>query len=325
MRLAGILACEAGKHAYIEKPCSHNVREGRLLVEAVRRTNRVVQLGTQVRSTPMIIEAVKLLHDGIIGDVLVAKVWNVQLRQNIGHMQPSTPPDYLDYDLWVGPAPLVRYQQNHFMNWHWMYHFGTGDMGNDGIHDVDYGRWGLGATGHPSNVVALGGKFFFDDDQEFPDTQQVTFEYGRGNSKEKSKLLIYEQRLWSTNYPSVYNVDAGVEYYGTQGRMFLSRRGKIQVLGPDNKRRDVAITTMPHDHELHIDNFLDSVCALGSTPNGEIEQGHITTTLCHLGNIATRFGRSLTFDGATETIVGDDDANKMLSREYREHWAALTV
>jgi hypothetical protein len=127
--------------------------------------------------------------------------------------------------------------------------------------------------------------------------------------------------LWSTNYPSIYNVDAGVEYYGTQGRMFLSRRGKIQVLGPGNKRREVGIKTMPHDHELHIDNFLECV-RTGSTPNAEIEEGHMTTTLCHLGNIATRLGRSLNFDGATETIVGDQEANELLGRNYREHWAA---
>jgi predicted dehydrogenase len=256
---AAILALESGKHVYVEKPTGHNVREGRLLVDATKRNNKVVQHGTQVRSTPTIIQGVKLLHDGIIGDVLMAKVWNVQMRNNIGHQRPSNPPSQLNYDMWVGPASMMPYQGNCHGQWHYWYNFGTGDMGNDGVHDIDYGRWGLGVAGHPAKVSAYGGKYFFDDDQEFPDTQQVTFEYA-ARPGSKPRLLVYEQRLWSTNYPSTYNCDSGVEYYGTKGQMFLSRRGKIQVLGPNNKHIEINVPKMPQDTEMHVANFLKCEC-----------------------------------------------------------------
>jgi len=318
---AAILACDASKHVYVEKPCSHNVREGRLLVEAARRNDRVVQHGTQVRSTSMMIEAVTALEEGIIGDVLAAKAWNIQLRREIGRQSPSQPPAGFDYDAWVGPATMIPYQENRVHGgWHWWYHFGTGDIGNDGVHDIDYARWGLGVDAHPSRISALGGKYVFDDDQEFADTQQVTFEYPGDGSPGNRKMLIYEQRLWSTNYP--HNVDSGVEFYGTRGQMFLSRRGKIQVLGERNKKVAVDIAPKPQDAESHIANFVDSV-RNGVKPNGDIELGHLTSSLPHLGNIATRLRRTLEFDPQSEQFHGDDEANRLLSREYRSnHWAA---
>jgi predicted dehydrogenase len=317
---ASILACDAGKHVYVEKPCSHTVREGRLLVEAARRNNRVVQHGTQVRSTSMMIEAVAALREGIIGDVMVTKAWNIQRRKDIGRQSPSEPPAGFDYDMWTGPVPKIAYQRNRVHDgWHWWYHFGTGDMGNDGVHDVDYARWGLGVETHPSLITASGGKYFFDDDQEFPDTQQVTFEYPGDGSPGNRKMFIYEQRLWSTNYP--HNVDSGVEFYGTKGQMFLSRRGKIRVLGERNKPVDVKIARKEQDAESHIANFVDCV-RTGNRPNGEIEIGHLTATLCHLGNIATRLGRTIRFDPRTERIPEDTQADALLTREYRAgHWA----
>ena len=313
---AAILACNAGKHVYVEKPCSHNIREGRLLVEAARRHNCVVQHGTQVRSTPMMIRATELLRDGIIGDVLVAKAWNIQRRSSIGHQTPSNPPRELDYDLWTGPVPLLPYQTNRVMKgWHWWYHFGTGDMGNDGIHDLEYARWGLGVKGHPIHVAATGGKYFFDDDQEFPDTQHVSFEFSETGSQKKS--LIYEQRLWSTNYP--HNTDSGVEFYGTKGQMYLSRRGKVEVLGERNRRVDVDLKTQPQDTRSHVADFFDAI-RNSRRPNADIELGHKTATLCHLGNIATRLQRTLKFDGENERINGDKEADALVQREYREHW-----
>jgi predicted dehydrogenase len=319
---ASILACDAGKHVYVEKPCSHNVREGRLLVSAARRNNRLVQHGTQCRSTNMMIEAMKRLREGIIGTVLATKAWNIQRRGSIGRGKPSDPPPGFDYDAWVGPATMIPYQENRVNGgWHWWHHFGTGDMGNDGVHDVDYARWALGVDVHPSFVSACGGKYFFDDDQQFPDTQQVAFEYpGDGSVGAKAggkRMLIYEQRLWSTNYPM--NVDSGVECYGTSGQMFLSRRGKIAVWNERNQRVDVDIRPGGQDEGAHIDNFLAAIRG-GATLNAEIEIGHLSAALCHLGNIATRLGRSLRFDPKTEQILGDEEANRLVGREYRDHW-----
>lgn len=315
---AAILACDAGKHVYVEKPISHNIREGRLLVEAAQRNQRLVQHGTQVRSTAMIAQAVERLHAGIIGKVLVAKCWNVQRRGSIGHQRPAALPAGLDYDACVGPAPFLPYQANRCHDgWHWWYEFGTGDMGNDGVHDIDYTRWGLGVQTHPSRIVALGGKFYFDDDQQFPDTQQVTFEYPGDGKTGSQRLLIYEQRLWSTSFP--YNCDSGAEFYGTDGQMFLSRRGKIEVRDGRNAKIAVDINLEPQNDGAHVRNFCAAIRD-GANLNADALTGHLTSSLCHLGNIATRLGRALVFNPQTEQIVGDNEANALVRREYREHW-----
>jgi len=315
---AAILACNAGKHVYVEKPISHNIREGRMLVEAAQRNQRLVQHGTQVRSTSTIAQAVKLLRDGIIGDVLVAKCWNIQLRRTIGRGQPGQPPSGLDYDNWVGPASLVAYQKNRCHDgWHWWYHFGTGDMGNDGVHDIDYTRWGLGVETHATKISASGGKYFFEDDQEFPDTQQVTFEYPGDGKPGSKRMLIYEQRLWSTNYP--HNTDSGAEFYGSKGQMYLSRRGKIEVRGERNAPIEVKLELKQQDDAAHVRNFCDAIRG-GGKVNADALTGHLTSSLCHLGNIATRLGRSLTFNPQTEQFVDDKEANALVSRSYRDHW-----
>ncbi len=317
--IAAILACDAGKHVYVEKPISHNIREGRLLVEASARNKTLVQHGTQSRSTSMMIEAVKLLRDGIIGNVMVAKCWNIQRRGSIGRGQDTAPPAGFDYDNWVGPATLIPYRTNRVHNrWTWWYHFGTGDMGNDGVHDIDYTRWGLGVDTHPTKVSALGGKFMYDDDQEFPDTQQVTFEYPGDGQPGNRKLFIYEQRLWSSNYP--HNTDSGAEFYGTKGQMYLSRRGKLEVLSDRNQPVPVSVKPEAQNDAAHVQNFCDAI-RTGTKLNADALTGHLSTSLCHLGNIATRLGRSLTFDPQKELFVGDEEANALVRRPYRDHWA----
>ena len=230
---AAILAANAGKHVYVEKPCSHNLREGRLMIEAARRNKVVMQHGTQSRSHAGRQMAVQLLREGVIGDVLIAKHVNSQKRANIGRRSPSTPPAHLDYDLWVGPAEWRPYQANfvHY-HWHWFYAFGTGDIGNDGVHGIDVARWGLGVGTHPSFVTGYGSKLFFDDDQEFPDTYTITFEYPGGGKVGDSRLLIYEQRIWSP-----YRQDPegnSIFFYGTDGMMTIGREG-ARVYGPNNK------------------------------------------------------------------------------------------
>ena len=317
---AAIMACDAGKHVYVEKPCSHNVREGRLMVEAARRNNRVVQHGTQMRSSTFIANAVQMLHEGVIGDVLVAKAWDIQRRANIGHKKPSDPPPGVDYDMWVGPAEFVPFQENRFhYHWHWWYNFGVGGLGGDGPHDIDYARWGLGMETHPTRVVGLGGKYYFDDDQEFPDTATVAFEWPGDGRVGNRRQLIFELRIWSTNYP--FNVDSGTEFYGTKGKMFLSRRGKMQIL--DERNRPIeAKPKNPPKLLGHGQEFLDAI-KTGRRPNADIEIGHVSTVLVHLGNLAARLGRSLEFDPQKEQVIGDEEANALLSRKYREggHWA----
>ena len=279
---ATLLACRAGKHVYVEKPCSHNLREGRLLVDVARQTGSVVQHGTQVRSTSTIREGIQLLQEGVIGEVLVARAWNIQRRSGRGAGQIQAPPSELDYDLWLGPVPEVPYRDTLMDGWNWSRHFGTGEIGNDGIHDLDYARWGLGVETHPTLISGAGGRFLYDNGAEFPDTQQVTFEYPASNGV-RQRLLIYEERLWSTNYP--HNCDSGVEYYGTKGQMFLSRRGKIQVLLDRNRPHSVDVPLQKQDTSAHVANFVTAVRGL-SPPHAGAEVAHLTTSLCHLGNLA---------------------------------------
>jgi predicted dehydrogenase len=317
---AAILACDAGKHVYVEKPCSHNFRESQLLVAAARRNNVVVQHGTQQRSRKFTAGAIQMLREGVIGEVLVAKAWNIQRRKDIGHASPTTPPAGVDYDLWVGPAEMVPYQPNRFhTDWHWWYNFGTGDIGNDGCHEIDYARWGLGVDTLPTKITAVGGKYFFDDDQEFPDTATCIFEYPADGASGKQRQLLFEMRLWSKNYP--YNCDSGVEFYGTKGKMILSKRGKLMVVNADNETTH----NEQAEDELgwgHYDNFATAIRD-GRRPNADIEEGHRSVALVHLANAAIRVGRSLDFDPQAEQIVDDAEASQLMSRSYRQdgHWA----
>lgn len=317
---AAILACEAGKHVYVEKPVSHNFRESQLLQQAAERAGVVVQHGTQQRSNPFIAEAVQMVHEGQIGDVLVAKAWNVQKRDNIGFASPTPPPAEVDYEQWVGPAEYVPFQKNRFhTDWHWWYNFGTGDIGNDGTHEIDYARWGLGLETLPSRITGLGGKYYFDDQQQFPDTATCVFEYPGEGSVGDKRQLIFELRLWSTNYP--INTDSGVEFYGTKGQMTLSKRGKLRVLDADNKlvvnERAEKQAGFPH-----LQNFLEAVRGNAKLA-ADLRTAHLSVGLVHLANIALRTERTLNFDPDKEAIVGDDQASQLLTRQYREsgHWA----
>ncbi|MDZ4852212.1 MAG: Gfo/Idh/MocA family oxidoreductase [Pirellulaceae bacterium] len=323
---AAILACDAGKHVYVEKPCSHNVREGRMLIEAARRNNVVVQHGTQSRSNPLIVRAIELLREGAIGDVLMAKAWNVQRRKSIGHEQPTPSPTTLDYDTWVGPAMWLPYQENRLhYNWHWWHNFGTGDLGNDGTHELDIARWGLGVEGLPTSVNAMGGKYNFDDDQEFPDTATCSFEWPGDGGVGSRKQLLFEMRLWSTSYP--HNCDTGIEFYGTEGLLFVSKRGKLQMWNASNQSvliDDLAPkATLPSSHQV---DFLEAISE-GRPPSADIEIGHASASLAHLANISVRVQRSLKLNPNTETILDDKLANELLGRPYRKdgHWSIPKV
>jgi predicted dehydrogenase len=315
---AAILACQAGKHVYVEKCCAHNIREGRLEVEAARRYKRIMQVGTQSRSNHGIQKAIQLLREGAIGDVLVAKAWNSQLRANIGHQKPSQPPPGFDWDLYVGPAEWLPYQPNraHY-GWHWCFAFGTGDAGNDGIHDLDVARWGLGVDSHPSLAAGHGTKLFFDDDQQFPDTQYVAFEYPGDGRLGAKRTLIYEQRIWSPYIQE--GAENGNAFYGTKGMMLLCKQSGWQLFGERNK--PIAQEKHRLSLEPHVRDFLDAM-RTGRHANADIQQSHWSGSLSHLANIVARLGRQVRFDPKTEQIVGDAEANALVRRRYREnHWA----
>ncbi|MCS7046789.1 MAG: Gfo/Idh/MocA family oxidoreductase [Gemmataceae bacterium] len=314
---ATILALDAGKHVYVEKPCSHNIREGRLMIEAARRARKVCQVGTQSRSTEMNMTAIRMIHEGVIGDVLCVRVWNSQLRRNIGRAKPSEPPATLDYDTWVGPAPMVPYRANMIPGaWRWFYHFGTGDIGNDGVHDLDVAVWGMQITTHPSTITALGGKYFFDDDQEFPDTQTVIFEWPSVGKNNQKKQLIFEQRIWTPYKMEGY--ENGCAFYGTRGLFLVGHAEGWRLYGPRNK--ELKTTSGGANLVAHHRNFFASIRGTAQ-PTADIEIGHLSATLAHLGNIATRVRRVLHFDPKTEEILNDKEAGPMVRRQYRDHWA----
>jgi predicted dehydrogenase len=316
---AAILALNAGKHVYVEKPCSHNIREGRLMVEAAKRSGKWLQVGTQSRSTPFVREAIERLRRGEVGEILVAKAWNSQRRGDIGKAQAAQPPDHLDYDLWVGPAPMVPYRPNILPGrWRWFFNFGCGDIGNDGVHDVDVAAWGLGVTTQPSRVSCLGGKYFFDDDQEFPDTQYAVFEYPVAGKPGKMKQLIFEQRIWSPYVQEGY--ENGAAFYGTEGVLIMGHTVGWKLYGPKNKL--MAERTGSADLLAHHNNFLGCIRGEQKELNADAMAGHLSASLCHLANIAARTGRVLEFDPEKETIAGDREAGRLVRRQYREgHWA----
>lgn len=316
---AALLALQAGKHVYVEKPCSHNVREGRLLVEAAARAQKHVQVGTQSRSTACVKEAIDRVHAGEIGEVLVAKAWNSQGRTSIGKSSPTQPPPELDFDQWLGPAPLTPYRPNLLPAiWRWWRAFGCGDMGNDGVHDLDVALWGLGATAHPDRVACLGGKYHFDDDQEHPDTQYAVFEYPGKDRPQARKQLIFEQRIWSPYVQEGY--ENGAAFYGTKGMLVLGHSVGWKLYGERN--RLLAERTGSPDLPSHHTNFLDCVRGKSNRPNADASVGHRAATLVHLGNLAARFGRVLQFDPVAERIVNDPEAEPFVRRAYREgHWA----
>ncbi|MCA9077591.1 MAG: Gfo/Idh/MocA family oxidoreductase [Planctomycetaceae bacterium] len=316
---AAILSLNAGKHVYVEKPCCHNIREGRLMADAVERSGKLLQVGTQSRSTEFVAEAIQRIREGEIGEVLVAKAWNSQRRGSIGKSQPTNPPEGLDFDTWVGPAPMVPFQSNLLHSiWRWWYAFGCGDLGNDGVHDLDVALWGLNPTTHPERVTCLGGKYYFDDDQQFPDTQYAVCEYAVDGSATRKKQLIFEQRIWSPYRQEMY--ENGAAYYGTDGYLVMGHTTGWRLYKPKDKL--VAERTGKADLVAHHDNFLNCVRGDEDRLNADIRAGHLSATVVHLANIAARTRSVLEFDTENETITNDTQGESLVARQYREgHWA----
>ena len=303
---AAILACTAGKHVYVEKPGSHNAREGELLVAAARKYKRTVQMGNQRRSFPALIEAVEKMRAGAIGKVLYARTIYANARGSIGHGKPVPVPATLDYSMWQGPAPERPYVDNLVpYNWHWRWHWGGGELANNGIHALDVARWGLGVE-YPRRVTFNGGRYHFNDDQETPDTGAAVFDFGGSGIGWDCSSCI----------PRSNEKPPFVAFYGEGGVLANEKNGYAIY---DLKGKEIERKDGPGGDKIHIQNFLDCIRS-GKRPNSEIEEGQKSTLLCHLGNIAYRTGHTLHIDQRTGKIIDDRDAQKLWSREYRKGW-----
>jgi predicted dehydrogenase len=306
--LATIWACQAGKDVYVEKPGSHNIFEGRKMVEAAAKYDRIVQHGVQLRSSIAVQEAVRHLRDGLIGRVYMARGLVFRWRGDIGKKGPGTIPPGLDYDLWTGPAEMMPYSEDwvHY-NWHWHWNWGNGDVGNQGTHETDLCMWGLD-VGLPEVITAGGGKFLFDDSKETPELLSSTYYY----PKEK-KIIEFEVRPWITN--SENGVTVGNIFYGSEGYLVVYNYDRYEsFLGreykPGPSRREGGD---------HFKNFIDAVIAHDKKMlNAPVETAHMAAALAHLGNIAYRTGRTLYFDPVTEKFVKDKEADKFLTRPPRK-------
>jgi predicted dehydrogenase len=304
--LATVWACQAGKHVYVEKPISHNLVEGRRMVQAARKYDRVVQVGTQRRSADHIARAAEFVQSGKLGKVPFARTWIAGNRPSIGKKKDGPTPDKVDYDLWLGPAPQRPFNPNRFhYNWHWFWDYGTGELGNNGIHALDVVRMLLNLDA-PLRVTSGGGKFFYDDDQETPDTQIVTFDFAACS-------VVWEHRIWAKTGPR--NQSFGIELVGEKGTLVVDGKGWHVERGVEASE-----SGRSGEQRAHLRNFLDCV-KTGKRPAADIEEGHKSTRLCHLGNIAYRLSRTVKFDATTETIPGDAEANKLLTRAYRKGYA----
>lgn len=326
-----ILACQAGKDVYVEKPDGHNIVEGQRMVAAQRKHDRIVQMGNQARSDAGFLAAMEYIRSGKLGRVLVAKAWENAKQGSLGFPPDGDPPAGVNYDLWLGPAPKRAFNPLRFHgNWRWFFDYGTGDLGNDGVHRLDYARWGLdtvlaaqGASplGPPRRVSAQGGKWYFDDVQEWPDTLQVTYEYGGDKAANRGMVLSYEMRLWA---PYAYHGEKeGAVLYGDQGYIVL---GVSRWQAYDGDNHVVAEGQCNSDTAPHARNFLECVKSR-ERPNSDLETvGHPASLLCHTGNVAWRVGRTVEIDPETETFVGDDQANALRTRPaYRAPWTLPEV
>lgn len=326
-----IAGCLSGKDVYVEKPDGHNIVEGMTMVKAMKSNKRIVQLGTQARSAKYMRDAFEYVRSGKLGRVLVAKAWESAKQGAIGHPPDGTAPPEVDYDLWLGAAPKRPFNPRRFHgSWRWFFDYGTGDVGNDGVHRLDSALQGLRvaaeASGEsfaslPSKISAMGGKWHFDDMQEWPDTLQATFEFP-GTNGSPGRLLSYEMRLWSPY--RMYGETESAILYGDQGYMVISYRG-WRAYDPADKIVAEGKSS-PGDTAAHVENFLDCVKSR-NRPNADLETvGHPSSLLCHSANIAWRVGRQVSLDSETESFSGDEEANALRTRsEYRKPWVLPTV
>jgi predicted dehydrogenase len=320
---AALLSMQAGKHVYLEKPSSHNPHEGELLIEAARKYDKAVQLGNQRRSFPRVIQGMQELKNGVIGRAYFGKGWYANNRGPIGTGKESAVPEWLDWDLWQGPAPRLAYKDNlvHY-NWHWFWHWGTGEALNNGTHMIDLLRWGLDVD-YPVKVSSNGGRYRYQDDWETPDTQVINLDFKEGVS------MTWEGR--SCNGKLIEGSGAGVIFYGEKGSILFPGGDNYTIFDLQNnvvkeiskeQKLDTGDLVNPFNNldAIHINNFFDGIRDGSSMLNADIESGHKSTLLVQLGNIAQRVGHSLEIDPETGHILGDEEAGKYWSRTYEKGW-----
>jgi predicted dehydrogenase len=317
-----IMAMAAGKHVYVEKPCSQNPHEGELLLKAIERYRKLVQMGNQRRSFPTMQAAVKEIQGGVIGKAYYAKAWYENNRASIGHGTEVPVPASLDYELWQGPAPRRPYKSNLIpYNWHWFWHWGTGEALNNGTHEVDVCRWALGVD-FATKVTSTGGRFRFKDDWETPDTQVIGWEYAG------EKSISWEGR--SCNSFPTEGLSRGAMIYGTEGSALLegnnytvfdakNRKVKSSVEAAEGDPMNTRSASGIRLDRMHVKNFIDAVQS-GVALNSPISEGHKSVAMLHLGNISQRVGRTLNCSASDGHIVGDDDAMKLWKRTYEPGW-----
>jgi predicted dehydrogenase len=322
--LGTLWACQAGKHVYVEKPVSHTVREGRMMIEAAKKYNLRVQAGLMNRSIPQVMAAIKFIKDGGIGEIFMAKGLCYKPRDSFGIAKDANPPDSLHYDMWLGPAAYRPYNEKHVhYNWHWFWDTGGGDSANQGPHQFDIARWGLGKNEHPVTIYSMGGLYGInraDCEQETPNTLTTVFKYSDG------KILEFETRGRYTNAEASLEVRIGNIFYGTEGYLEIDgdrwrafrHRETVHFAGSDTAVKNTDVMAPPGG-AAHYANFLDAIrSGRNEELHCDITEGHLSTTLPNLGNISYLKGRELTFDGKTEKFVKDPEADVLLSRVYRK-------
>ena len=326
--LQTIWACQAGKDVYVEKPVSHTVEEGRKMVEAARKYNRVVQTGTQARSQTATLNSMKFMKEDGLGKIYMARGLCLKPRGSIGHVKDSEIPQGVDWNTFLGPSPYRPFNLNRFhYKWHWFWDTGCGDLGNQGIHQADIARWALGKHTHPVRIQGFGNKFIWDSDQETPNMQQLEFEYEDGS------ILQFEVRGLGTNSES--GIRIGNLIFGSKGWMSIenedSGEGKVYYsdikIKPDgfssyNELEGPVFNNNAQDENSsmanHVANFIECVrSGKWQDLNADIMEGHLSTSICHLGNIATRLKRTLFFDPDGEKFINDKEADTLLTKNYR--------
>ncbi len=322
---AAILGVSHNKHVYVEKPCSHNPAEGELLIEAMHKYGKLIQMGNQRRSFPTLIDAVQKVKDGIIGNAYFGKAWYANNRKSIGYGKKVPVPSTLDFDLWQGPAPRKDYQDNlvHY-NWHWFWNWGTSETCNNGTHEIDCCRWFLGVD-YPTKISSAGGRYAFHDDWQTPDTQVTGFEFGN------DKAITWEGR--SCNIFPVEGAGRGFIIYGDKGTLVNDGNGDYKIFDEKNKLITEVKSNVKADPNntvsasgnldfYHFNNFIESIRGEAKLTS-PVNEGYKSILLCLLANIAQRTGKTLHTDPTNGHILNDEEAMKLWSREYEKGWAPV--